>query len=107
MKLKRRFGVKQLNQKLKYEMRDKIKEWHNLVVQGLCNGLTHTHRDGRNEDINWVRKRLRLWESFGRCMMDLETEQNYEYSEKELKEIAKEGYSKDEKINLNNHKRKY
>ncbi len=78
-------------------MRDKIKEWHNLVVQGLNNGLTHTIWDGRREDINWVRGRLQLWEAFGRCVMNLETEQNYEYVEKELKEIAKHGYKKGEK----------
>lgn len=75
-------------------MRDKIKEWHNLVVQGLNNGLTHTIHDGRNQDIKWVRGRLQLWESFGRCVMDLETNQDYQYVEKELKEIAKWGYSK-------------
>lgn len=47
-------------------MNKKILEWHQLVVQGMVNGLTHTMRDGRNEDINWVRGRLKLWESFGR-----------------------------------------
>ena len=73
-------------------MRNKIKEWHNLLVQGLNNGLTHTIHDGRTEDIVWVGRRLRLWESFGRCIMDLETGQDYQYVEKELKEIAKLGY---------------
>ena len=73
-------------------MEDKIKEWHNAIVEGLNNGLTHTIWDGRREDINWVRKRLRLWESFGRCVMDLETGQDYKYNEKDLFEIAKEGY---------------
>lgn len=78
-------------------MREKIKEWHNLIVQGLCNGLTHTIHDGRNTDIIWVRRRLQLWESFGRCVMDLETNQDYQYVEKELKEVAKLGYSRDGK----------
>ena len=77
-------------------MRDKIQEWHNLIVEGLCNGLTHTIRDGRTDDIVWIRRRLQLWESFGRCVMDLETEQDYKYVEKELKEIAKLGYKKEE-----------
>ena len=73
-------------------MRDKIKEWHNLVVKGLVNGLTHTIKDGRTNDINWVRKRLELWESFARCVYALEIGQTFEYDEKNLKEIAKEGY---------------
>lgn len=75
-------------------MNKKILEWHRLVVQGMVNGLTHTMRDGRIDDINWVRGRLKLWESFGRCIMDLETGQDYQYPEKDLKEIAKEGYKK-------------
>jgi len=75
-------------------MRDKIKEWHQLVVNGLVNGLTHTIPDGRREDIVWVRRRLKLWESFGRCIMDLETNQDWSYAEKDLKEVAKLGYQK-------------
>ena len=76
------------------EFADKLQEWHNLVVSGLCNGLTHVHRDGRNEDINWVRKRLALFESFSRCVMDFEWNENYkDFSEKELKEVSHEGYS--------------
>ena len=73
-------------------MNPKIKEWHDLVVNGLVNGLTHTIHDGRINNIEWVRKRLNLWESFGRCIMALETDQNYEYDEKKLKEVSKEGY---------------
>jgi len=38
---------------------------------------------------------LELWESFGRCIMDLETEQDYQYSEKDLIKIAKLGYKKE------------
>lgn len=77
-------------------MRDKILEWNRLVVNGLVNGLTHTIPDGRQDDIVWVRRRLKLWESFGRCVMNLETEQNYEYDEKELIEVSKLGYKKEE-----------
>ncbi len=73
-------------------MRDKIKEWHQLVVIGLNKGLTHTIPDGRLDNIDWVRKRLKLWESFGRCVMDLETNQDYQYSEKDLKEVAEAGF---------------
>ena len=73
-------------------MKEKIKEWHDLVTTGLVNGLSHTDRDERRDDITWVRRRLRLWESFGRCMMDLETGQDYQYSEKDLKVVADIGY---------------
>ena len=76
-------------------MREKVKEWHNMVVTGLCNGLTQTIPDGRNNDIVWVRRRLELWESFGRCVMDLETGQDYKYSEKELREVSELGYKND------------
>ena len=76
------------------EFKKKIQEWHGLVVNGLCNGLTHTHRDGRNNDIDWVRKRLALFESFSRCVMNFQWGQNYkEFPEKELIEVSKEGYS--------------
>jgi len=77
-------------------MRDKIKEWKKLVVNGLCNGLTHTISDGRQNDIVWVRGRLQLWEAFGRCVINLENEQNYEYDERELIEISKLGYIKEQ-----------
>ena len=73
-------------------------EFHNLIVKGLNNGLTHTIRDGRNDDIEWVRGRLRLWESFGRTVFDFLMGLNdYSYSLKELKEVAEEGYIKDNK----------
>ena len=73
----------------------KIIEWHKLVVNGLVNGLSHTHRDGRLDDINFWRSRSELFDAFGHCVLDLLTDQTYEYSEKDLKEIAKEGYKKD------------
>lgn len=76
------------------KFRDKLKEWHNLIVKGLCNGLTHTHRDERNDNIDWVRKRLALFESFSRCVMNYEWGNNYkDFDEKDLKEVSKEGYS--------------
>ena len=76
------------------EFKAKLKKWHSLVVNGLTNGLTHTHRDGRNNDINWVRKRLALFESFSRCVMDYEWGNNTkDFSEKELKKVSVEGYT--------------
>lgn len=78
----------------KREDKKLINEWHNMVVTGLVNGLTHTIWDERREDINWVRKRLTLWESFGRCMYSLHNNQSYEMDEKDLKEVSKEGYKK-------------
>ncbi|KKN67012.1 hypothetical protein LCGC14_0465660 [marine sediment metagenome] len=80
--------------KIKNKDKKKILEFHNLVVKGLVNGLTHTNRDGRNEDIEWVRKRLMLWESFGRTVFDFIIGLNdYSYSLKDLERVAKEGYS--------------
>ena len=77
------------------EFSGKLKEWHDHVVQGLLNGLTHTNRDGRTDDIEWVRRRLALWEAFGRCVMDFEWGNNYkDFSEKDLRRIAREGYHK-------------
>ena len=73
-------------------MRDKIKEWNNMVVTGLVNGLTKTIHDGRTDDIIWVARRLQLFESFARCVMDLETGQDYQYAEKDLKDISELGY---------------
>ena len=76
------------------EFQKKIKEWHLLVVTGLIGGLSHTYRDGRNDDINWVRKRLALFESFFRCVMNYEWGNNYkDFDEAELKEVSEEGYS--------------
>ena len=77
-------------------MNKKIKEWQNAIVQGLNNGLTHTLWDRRRDDINWVRKRLALWESFGRCVFALHNDQDWSYDEKILFEVAKEGYKMEE-----------
>ncbi len=74
-------------------MDKKIRKWHIAVVQGLNNGLTHTIKDGRRDDIKWVRQRLRLWEAFGRCVFAFHNKQNWESDEEELFEIAREGYS--------------
>lgn len=70
----------------------KIMEWHNLVVNGLVNGLSHTSRDGRLDDINFWRGRCNLFNEFSKCVLDIVTDQDSKYSEKQLKEIAKEGY---------------
>lgn len=75
------------------EKEKQIREWHNLVVQGLCNGLTHTHRDDRTDDIAWVYGRLKLFESFSRATMNLIWGKDYSSDLKELKEVAKAGYS--------------
>ena len=83
-------------------MKTKIKEWHNLVVNGLVNGLSHTARDKRLNDINFWRKRSQLFNEFSLCVLSLVNEQNYEYAEKNLKEIAEEGY----KLNSEKNKRK-
>lgn len=74
----------------------KIMEWHRLVVNGLVKGLSHTHRDGRLDDINFWRSRSQLFDNFAHCVLNLLTDQIYEYSEKNLKEIAEEGYKKEE-----------
>jgi len=73
-------------------MGTKIQEWYNAIVEGLNNGLAHTTWDGRRDDINWVRKRLELWEAFGRCVFAFYNEQDWSSNEKDLFEIAKEGY---------------
>ena len=73
----------------------KIKEWHNLVVNGLVNGLSYTAMDGRTEDIDFWRKRCNLFNAFSKCVLNLETDQDYQYSEKDLKEIAAEGYRRE------------
>lgn len=74
------------------EWKKKLTEWHQLIVQGLVNGLSHTARDGRTEEIDFWRKRSILWNEFAMCVQNLMTNQSYEYSEKELKRIVKEGY---------------
>ena len=72
----------------------KIKEWHQLIVKGLVNGLSYTAMDGRTDDINFWRKRCDLFDTFAHCIQSLITEQSYKYDEKNLKEIAEEGYKK-------------
>jgi len=79
----------------KFEEREKkIMELHGLIVTGLVNGLSHTHRDGRLKDINFWRSRSELFDAFAHCVLNILTDQTSEYSEKDLKEIAKEGYKK-------------
>ncbi|GAG28263.1 unnamed protein product, partial [marine sediment metagenome] len=75
---------------------DKIKEWMQIVNIGLVNGLSHTNRDGRTDDIDFWRKRSQLFNGLTLCIKDLVTEQNYEYSEKDLRKIANDGYQKEE-----------
>jgi len=85
--------------KLNKEDTKKVNEFHHLVVKGLNNGLTHTIFDGRREDIEWVRGRLKLWESFGRTLFDFLMEYNDpKYSLKDLKEIAEKGYNNENRI---------
>jgi len=72
----------------------KCKEWHKYIVIGLNKGLTHTIHDGRINDINWVRGRLELFESFSRCVMDTIWGNPFDSHLKELKEVAEEGYKK-------------
>lgn len=74
------------------ELIKKAKGWHQYVVSGLVKGLSHTSRDERLHDIDWVRKRLALFESFSRCIMDTICGNDNQYNEKELKEVAEEGY---------------
>ena len=84
-----------IHEKCKFKRKEKkIKELHGLVVTGIVNGLSHTHKDGRLDDINFWRSRCELFNLFSLCVLDIVTNQNYKYSEKELKEIAEEGYKK-------------
>ena len=75
-------------------MKEEILKLHNLVVTGLVQGLSHTHTDGRTDDIEFWRKRERLFGAFSRGVMNIITDQDNQYEEKELKEIAEEGYRK-------------
>ena len=70
----------------------RVMKLHNLVVKGLVNGLSHTSGDERLEDINFWRKRCNLFNEFSKCVLDIVTDQNPKYAEKNLKEVAKEGY---------------
>jgi len=85
--------IKQAEEKTK-KIEKKFKEWHNLVVQGLVNGLSHTNMDGRTEKKDFWQKRSILWNEFAMCVQNLMTNQDYKYSEENLKRIAKEGYEK-------------
>ncbi len=79
----------------KFEDREaKIMKLHNLVVNGLVNGLSHTSRDGRLDDIDFWRKRCFLFNEFSQCVLNILTNQTSEYSEKELQRVAREGYKK-------------
>jgi len=49
----------------------KIMELHNLVVNGLVNGLSHTSRDERLNDIHFWRKRCNLFNEFSKCVLDI------------------------------------
>ena len=69
-----------------------IMKLHNLVVSGLVNGLSHTATDGRTNDIDFWRKRARLFGAFSRCVLNIVTDQDYQYDLMELKEIAEAGY---------------
>ena len=80
-----------MNNKIK-DFEKQISELNKLVVNGLVNGLSHTHRDGRTENIDFWIRRSRLFNSFSLCVMNIITNQSYELNEKELKEIAEEGY---------------
>ena len=72
----------------------RIKELNGYVVKGLVNGLTHTIRDGRTNNIDWVRKRLNLWESFGRSVINIVNDSDSKYEEEDLKKISKEGFGR-------------
>ena len=76
------------------EKEKQIMKFHNLVVTGLVNGLSHTNRDERLDDIDFWRSRCNLFNEFSKCVLNMVTNQTCEYSEKELKRIAKEGYRK-------------
>ena len=79
---------------MKSEKEKKIMELHKLVVNGLVQGLSHTHRDGRLDDTDFWRKRCSLFNEFSLCVLNIVTRQTCEYSEKELRKIAEEGYNK-------------
>ena len=72
----------------------KIMKLHKDVVNGLVNGLSYTYQDERLDDIDFWRSRSELFNTFSLCVLNILTDQTCEYSEKSLKEIAKEGYKK-------------
>jgi hypothetical protein len=51
----------------------------------------YRRRDGRKDKIFW-RRRSHLFDAFAHCILDLITEQDYKYSEKDLKEISELGW---------------
>ncbi|HEY0090116.1 MAG TPA: hypothetical protein VGB37_14815 [Candidatus Lokiarchaeia archaeon] len=73
---------------------EKIQALNNIVIIGIVNGLSHTHTDGRTEDINFWKLRSELFNEFFICVKSLLSNQNYSYAEKRLIEIAQEGYKK-------------
>lgn len=75
-------------------MREKIKEWHQMVINGLVGGLSHvqSESDTRKKDINFWIKRCNMLDAFAHCVMDLETGQDWSYPEKDLKEWSSAGY---------------
>ena len=85
--------IKEAEEELKL-WKKKLGEWHKLIVQGLVNGLSHTHQDGRTDKIDFWRQRSILWNEYAMCVQNLMTNQDYKFSEENLKELAKRGYQK-------------
>ena len=73
-----------------------LKNWHRVVVAGLCNGLSHTHRDGRTDKIEFWRQRSQLFNAHAHCIQALMTDQSWELDEKTLRDIALEGFKMEE-----------
>jgi len=71
-----------------------IKELNNLLIKGITNGLSHTHQDGRLNEIDFWKKRCDLFNIFSLCVLDIIEEKDYKLHERELNEIAKIGYDK-------------
>ena len=76
----------------KKEYKKKIFEWHNLLVNGVVNGLSSNARDERLNDVDFWKRRSNLFDAFANCIQSLITEQDYHLDEKELKKISEEGY---------------
>jgi len=75
-------------------MNKKIREWHQMVIKGLVGGLSRVQPDlyKRKEDIEFWRRRCNMFDAFTHCIMDLETNQDWSYSEKDLKQWSDAGY---------------
>jgi hypothetical protein len=71
---------------------EKIKEWHKLIVIGLNNGLSHANKDGRTDEIDFWKQRSILFDRFSHCVMGLVWGNSTDLDEKELKQVAEEGY---------------